>query len=101
MHCMVSWGNPQGLPISADDHKAMEAALTSYTTLKVFPGTLVVTVGSDSERETIEKKLTPVSQERGNRIHFLISPAMNGAQGIYRGYAASTVWPELNKMTAS
>ena len=99
MHCMVSWGSPVvGVPLEPTDYSVMEKALVGLDYVKVFEGTVVITIGSEQDRINLQERLTEASKSIGNRAWVLISPLMNGGS-LYRGLAATTLWPELNRRT--
>ena len=97
LHIAVSWD----IPATDDRWKALNEqmleALKPYSWVRPLSTFYIVQIHSESARGGIQSALEAVAKAAPERIHFLISPAMQG--GKYNGYLSSGAWPKINERT--
>lgn len=101
MHIVVSWDiTNAGVDPGAWNawNEQMKEVIRPYAWVRPLNTVYIVQIGSELDRQTINRGLTNVSNRANGFIHFVISPAMAGGQ--YIGVLPQNLWPELNKRTA-
>jgi hypothetical protein len=107
MHCMIAWGTAEaGEALSVEEHKTFEEVLSGHAWIRVFAGAFIVNLIYDDELKELVDGLTDVAKKvsanrpTGSRVRVLVSPAIPSEAGLYMGWAAKSMWPELNKRLA-
>ena len=97
MHCMVTWGSSDAeAPLTAADHKMLEAVLNGHAFGRAFPGAYVVALVYDAERTEIVEAFGKFAKDRPD-ILVLVSPAIPNNAGNYNGWLDD--WDEINRRT--
>ena len=97
LHIAVSWD----ISATGDRWKVlnqqMQDVLKPYSWVRVLSTFYIVQIRSESARGAMQSALEAVARAAPERIHFLISPAMQG--GRYNGYLSRDAWPKINQRT--
>ncbi|CAI9009773.1 MULTISPECIES: hypothetical protein [Burkholderia] len=97
MHVTISWD------ISASDNRwseindMMKAKLKGYSWVKPLKSVYVVKVDSLEDRIELKDALNDVIKSVDEKIHLLITPAMEG--GTYAGWLPKGLWEKINLRT--
>lgn len=96
MHIVVSWNiKALGARKSALNDE-MKSCLKDYSWARPLENNVyVVKIDTAEEREILQDRLLKVAKEAPEKVHFLMSPAMDG--GRYNGWLPRPMWAKINK----
>lgn len=97
LHIATSWD----IAATGDRWKALNEqmleVLKPYSWVRPLSTFYIVQIHTESARGNIQSALEAVAKAAPERIHFLISPAMQG--GRYDGYLPRDTWSQINSRT--
>ena len=71
--------------------------LNPYRNVKRLSTFYIIHVNNNNESETIRRQLSDLSNHIEERLHFIMSPLMEG--GFYNGILPEHQWAEVNAIT--
>lgn len=77
--------------------RRIENILSNHRHVKRLSTFYIVHVSNNIEWESIRSALTTLVNEISERMHFIMSPLMNG--GMYNGILSTGEWDEINAIT--
>lgn len=99
MHVTVSWDISATGPRWLEINELMKGALKGYSWVRPLKSLYIVKVDSLEDRTALKDGLVNVVKSVDEKIHFLITPAMEG--GTYSGWLPKSLWEKINQRTKS
>ena len=97
LHIAISWDITANGDRWTTLNQQMLEVLKPYSWVRPLSTFYIVQIHTESARGAMHSALESVAKAAPERIHFLISPAMQG--GRYDGYLPGTTWPKINERT--
>jgi len=72
--------------------------INPYRNVRRLTTFYIIHVSNNSEWETIRTQMTELSRQIPERLHFIMSPLMDG--GYYDGILSQNQWTEVNAITS-
>ena len=95
MHVLVSWDIKAEEPRWKEINEESKACLEDYSWIRVLTTPYIVQVEDAHDRSSLKKSLTEICRKHPERIHLLMSPAMQG--GSYGGWLPKSLWSKIQE----
>ena len=95
MHVVVSWDIKAENPRWKEINEEFKACLEEYSWIKALTTLYIVQVEDAHDRLSLKRSLTEICRKQPERIHLLMSPAMQG--GSYGGWLPKSLWPKIQE----
>lgn len=97
MHFVLTYDLSATGESRAEIESRIEDILSNYRYVKRLSTFYIVHVRNNIEWESIRSALTTLVNGISERMHFIMSPLMNG--GMYNGILPTGEWDEINAIT--
>ncbi len=97
MHFVLSYDLGADGTRRAEIEEKIQKIINKYRNVKRLTTFYIIHVGNSLEWENIRSQLTNLSVEIPERLHFIMTPLMDG--GKYNGILLEGQWEEVNAIT--
>ncbi len=97
MHFVLSYDLGADGTRRAEIEEKIQTIINKYRNVKRLTTFYIIHVGNSLEWENIRSQLTNLSVEIPERLHFIMTPLMDG--GKYNGILLEGQWEEVNAIT--
>lgn len=97
MHFVMSYDLSATGTRRTEIEEQMRTILSPYRYVRRLTTFYIIHVNNNNESETIRRQLSDLSNRIDERLHFIMSPLMEG--GYYNGILPEDQWAEVNAIT--